>query len=116
MRPSAALAAILLSASLAACGEPAPRTTVVLTITAQGHMTFEGRPVAASALLDALKTRRAQGDPIELLIRGEPTTSYDKVGTALARANEAGIVVISYKPDLPPPSPYASPASEAATR
>jgi biopolymer transport protein ExbD len=104
---------LLLSASLTAFGEPA-RTTVVLTSTARGDMTFEGPPVSASALLDALRIRRAQGDPIALLIRGEPTTSYEKVGTALARANEAGIAVMSYKADLPAPSHRTSSASSAS--
>lgn len=115
-KPAAALAAILLAVSLCACGDPGPRTTIVLTVSAQGDMTFEGRPIAANALLQALETRRKQGDPITLLIRAEPTTSYDKVGTAMVRANEAGIADISFKNDLPPPSAYAPSASDESAR
>jgi biopolymer transport protein ExbD len=70
--------------------------TVTLSIGAEGDMHWDNQPIAGEELEERL-TRAASDNPaLELHLRADQDTAYERVAWVLARARTAGVVHIGF--------------------
>ena len=73
-----------------------PEHAVSLAVDAAGQVYVDGAPVAATALAGRLRETAASGKALELQLRADRGTRYERVAEILADAQRAGLTRIAF--------------------